>query len=126
MASIYQLIPLPLGPLAPYDLTTRAVLGAIWDRYRLSSYQVTGGNDKWYDYDVDEVYCVYDQTDLAQMLGVSRRTVQRALDVLRADRIVWSRKPGLQSACRYYIDESIRSYLRQPQLCQTDAAIASD
>ena len=84
MASIYQLIPLPLGPLAPYDLTTRAVLGAIWDRYRLSSYQVTGGNDKWYDYDVDEVYCVYDQTDLAQMLGVSRRTVQRALDVLQA------------------------------------------
>ena len=126
MSTIYQLIPLARGPLAHYDLTTRAVLGAIWDRYRLSSYQVTGGNDQWYDHDEDEIYCVYDQTELAQLLGVSRRTVQRALDALRSDRVIWSRKPGLQCACRYFIDEDIRNYLRQPQKRQNDTSIAPE
>ena len=120
MASVYLLVPLAIGPLAQYDLTTRAVLGAIWDRYRLSSYNVTGGDMRFYDFEIDEVYAVYDQSELARILGVSLRTVQRSIRLLKEDGVIWTHKAGLQSACRFYLHQSIRDYLRANQTRQSD------
>ena len=115
MPQVYLLVPLPEGPLAPFDLTTRAVLGAIYDRYKLSSYNFTGGDDRWYDYDIDEIYCIWSQAELAQIVGVSLRSVQRSLALLRSAGVIWTRKPGMQSACNFYIHQSIRDYLSSRQ-----------
>ena len=109
----YCLVPLPDGPFAGLDLMSRAVFGLIWDRYRLSGYNVTGQGDAspWYDWDADAVYCVYDQRDLAAAIGCTDRTVRRCLDDLRRAGCLWWRRATYMGASRYYVPSPIYQYL---------------
>lgn len=104
-----MLVPLPQGLYRDYDLTTRAVLGALYNRIRLSGYNHIGDptGQAWYDPDEQSVYCIYAQQDLADMVGVSVRSIRRALDRLHADSFVWWRKCQYGGACRYYLDARI-------------------
>lgn len=115
MAQIYTIVPLPMGPFAGLDPLARMTFGMIWDRYRLSGYNVTGcaGDSPWYDNDRGEVYCLYAQAELAQQMGCSERTIRRCLEDLREARIIWSRKAAYKGACRYYVYQGIRDYLRK-------------
>ena len=51
MAQLYQLVPLPQGIFAGMDLVTRAVVGLLYDRIRLSNYNLIGdpAGSQWYD-----------------------------------------------------------------------------
>lgn len=128
MAQRYLLVPLPVGICRGYDLTTRAVLGALYNRTRLSNYNLIGDatGNAWYDQDEERVYCVYAQRDLADQIGVSERSIRRALDRLRDDGIIWWRKTEYGGACRYYLHERITAELRPQQSGQTVTAIRPD
>ena len=78
MAQRYMLIPLPEGIFRGYDLTTRAVLGALYDRVRLSNYNLIGdpAGEKFYDPVEEKVYCIYTHDELGRQLGVSEKTVR--------------------------------------------------
>ena len=111
---LYQLVPLPLGPLAGLDLVSRAVLGAIYDRIRLSNYSLTGGNAQFYDPSEGACYCLYSLEELSALIGVSTRTIKRALQLLREDNLILSQRT-YSGANRYFIHEGIMDYLRSPQ-----------
>lgn len=114
MSQLYTIVPLPQGPFAALDPLARLCFGLIWDRYKISSYNVTGcaGDSPWYDSDEDEIYCAFAQGELAALMGVSERTVRRCLADLKAADVIWWRKAKYASSCRYYVDYSIRRYLR--------------
>lgn len=115
MSRLYTPVPTANGPFAGIDPVARMTFGLIWDRYKLSSYHVTGaaGDCPWYDQAMDAVYCVYGQAELAAEVGVSERTIRRALDTLReAGLLIW-RKATYKGSCRYYIPEHTRQYLRR-------------
>lgn len=115
MAQKYMLVPLPRGIFARYDLTTRAVIGALYDRTRLSGYNQIGdpSGRAWYDHERDCVYCVYAQDELAAQLGVSDRTIRRSLDTLRRDGLVDWRKATYKGANRYYLHQGITDELQK-------------
>lgn len=114
MGQVYTLCPLPQGPFAALDPLARLCFGAIWDRYKVSCYNVTGstGDSPWYDHDEDEVFCVFGQGELARLLGISERTVRRCLGDLKAAGLIWWRKAQYAGSCRYYVDYTARAYLR--------------
>lgn len=115
MAQKYMLIPLPTGLFKGYDLVTRAVIGALHDRTRLSNYNLIGDpcSNPWYDRQEQKVYCVYTHAELAEQLGVSERTVRRSLDKLRDDQLIWWRKATYKGANRYFLHECITLELRK-------------
>lgn len=115
MAQKYMLIPLPVGLFQGLDLCTRAVLGALYDRTRLSNYRLIGDpeNSPWFDHQEQKVFCVYTHAELAGQLGVSERTVRRCLDTLREEQFIWWRKATYKGANRYFIDERITGALRK-------------
>lgn len=113
MARLYTIVPLPTGPFEHIDALSRLCFGLIWDRYRVSSYNVTGtaGDSPWYDEDQEEVFCLYRQDELARDMGCSERTVRRCLETLREAGIIWWRKAVYKGANRYFVDPPIREYL---------------
>lgn len=115
MAQKYMLVPLAKGLFAGYDLCTRAVIGALYDRHKLSSYNHIGstGGAAWYDEREQAVYCVYSQAELAEQIGVSERTVRRSLDRLKDDQLIWWRKAAYKGANRYYLHEYTIRQLRE-------------
>ncbi|MGN1250304.1 MAG: hypothetical protein ACI4XW_09505 [Candidatus Spyradocola sp.] len=116
MAQKYLLVPLAEGPLSGLDLVARAVLGALYDRIKLSSYNTAGGDARFYDPYEGSCFCIYAQQELADLVGVSERTIRRALDVLASDNLVHWRKASYRGACRYYIHEGIMNYLRSSSI----------
>lgn len=114
MARLYTLVPLPQGPFKGVSPIARMVHGMIWDRYKLSQYNVVGQGEEtpWYDAGREAVYCVYAQNELAQSVGVSERTVRRALDELREAGLLSWRKAEYKCVCRYYIPEAVYAYLK--------------
>lgn len=115
MAQKYMLIPLPDGIFKDYDLITRAVIGALYDRIRLSNYNLIGDptGSKFYDETEERVYCVYSHAELAAQIGVGERTIRRSLKVLEADGLVWWRKAAYKAANRYYLHEHITRALKR-------------
>ena len=115
MAQKYMLVPLPQGLFAGYDLTTRAVIGALYDRLRLSGYNQIGdpAGSKFYDQQEQRVFCVFSHAELAQLLGVGERTVRRSLKLLEDDGLVWWRKATYKGANRYFLHERIMEQLRR-------------
>ena len=113
MAQKYMLVPLATGLFKGYDLTTRAVIGALYDRLKLSSYHQIGdpAGMKWYDTQEQRVYCVFTHDELAAQIGVSEKTVRRSLKLLLDDSLVWWRKPAYKAANRYFLHESIMQEL---------------
>lgn len=112
MSRLYTLTPLPIDDFAGLDLTARCTFGMIYDRYRLSSYNLTGGDSVWYDWQRGETYCIFTHEELARELGISERTVRRALEALKAANVLDWRKATYKGANRYYIPEHIRMLLR--------------
>lgn len=113
MAQIYQLVPLPQGVFAGMDLVTRAVIGLLYDRIRLSNYNLIGdpAGSQWYDTVEDKVYCIFTHEELAQTIGVSERTIRRSLATLNADNLVWWRKATYKGANRYFLHDGIMEAL---------------
>ena len=114
MAQRYMLIPLPEGIFRGYDLTTRAVIGALYDRIRLSNYNLIGdpAGSKFYDQQEQRVFCVFSHDELGRQLGVSEKTVRRSLKLLEADGLIWWRKATYKGANRYFLHESITKALK--------------
>ena len=111
MAQVYQLIPLPQGPFAELTLTERALYGLLYDRCKMSVNNMLSGNERFYDEHLEEVYCVYNQNDLAKALGVSIRTVRRATCVLVDNKLISVTKSRFQDCNRYYLPYYIRQWL---------------
>lgn len=110
----YTIVPLADGPFAGLDALSRMAFGLIWDRYKLSSYNVSGaaGDCEWYDHRREEVFCIFSHVELARLIGCSERTVRRCLgDLKDADVIDW-RRCAYGGACRFYVHEHIREYMR--------------
>lgn len=112
MAQLYTLVPRPEGIFKGFDPVTRMVFGAIWDRYRLSCYNQMGNENDWYDEVEERVYCVFSHAQLAEIVGVSERTIRRSLEALAADNIIWWRKATFKGACRYFVHPGTVEYLR--------------
>lgn len=115
MAQRYMLVPLAEGLFRDYDLITRAVLGALYDRMRLSSYNLAGDPEgrAWFDEKEQRVYCVFSHAELAALLGVGERTVRRSLKTLSDDGLVWWYKAAYKAANRYFLHESITQQLKR-------------
>lgn len=115
MAQKYMLVPLAEGLFSGYDLVTRAVIGALYDRVRLSNYHLIGDvtGSKWFDPVEQKVYCVFTHAELAAQIGVSERTVRRSLATLEEDGLVWWRKAAYKAANRYFLHERITNELRK-------------
>lgn len=116
MAQLYQLIPLPQGVFSGLSLVERATFGLIYDRLKLSTASHLSSTDggPFFDSARADVYCVYNQQDMAAVLGVSIRTVQRALDTLRDAGLIDYRKARYQDSNRYFIPYRIREQLKKP------------
>ena len=87
MAQLYQLVPLPQGIFAGMDLVTRAVVGLLYDRIRLSNYNLIGdpAGSQWYD------------------------PVEKQVN---ADNLVWWRKATYKGANRYFLHYGIMDALK--------------
>lgn len=108
-----MLVPLADGPFEGLGLTERAIFGAIWGRYRVSCYtQLGSAGDCPYMDDDGQVYCFWRQDDLAAVVGVSDRTLRRALDNLRSAGLIRTRKAGYGGACKYYVTYEARAWLK--------------
>lgn len=112
MAQVYQLIPLPQGPFANLSLLERALYGLLYDRCKMSVNNMFNGNGRFYDEHLEEVYCVYNQNDLAKTLGVSVRTVRRATANLVDNNLISVTKSRFQDCNRYYLPYYIRQWLQ--------------
>lgn len=126
MAQLYQLVPLPQGIFAGMDIVTRAVVGCLYDRMKLSWYNAEGGNDRFYDHITEEYFCVFSHAELAEQIGVSERTIRRSLDLLKRDNLVWWRKATYKGANRYYLHHGITETLCSKQSGQIVKPIRSE
>lgn len=116
----YTIVPLPEGPFEYCDPLSRMAFGLIWDRYKVSDYNVTGegADSAWYDEVYDDVFCVYNVGELARKIGCSERTARRCLDdLLRQDVIYW-RRAEYGGANRYYFPQRIKDYMRRETTLQ--------
>ena len=98
MANKYTIVPAAQYPFDRLDALSRYTFGLIFDRWKLSARAET-----WRDW-VDDmgIYCVYDQRDLANELGVTAPTVRRCLDALEWEGLLKRERTGKRGACRYY------------------------
>lgn len=96
------------------DLVTRAVVGLLYDRIRLSNYNLIGdpAGSQWYDPVEKQVFCIFTHEELAETIGVSERTIRRSLAVLNADNLVWWRKATYKGANRYFLHYGITDALK--------------
>lgn len=124
MAKYYTLVPLPEGIFDGVPLIDRAVFGLIWERWRLSSYNVAGGKNEWIDPLFEDVFCVYSHDELARQIGASEKTIRRALIDLRDEYgfITW-RKASYKGSCRYFVEPGVCEYMsarRHDNMSDTD------
>ena len=115
MAQKYTLVPLAQGPFIGIDPLARMAFGLIWDRYKVSSYNFIGAESEspWYDKTMDDVFCVYDQDELAREIGCSVRTVRRCLKDLNEAHLLYWRKATYKGACRYFVGYAAKAWLRR-------------
>ena len=126
MAQLYQLVPLPQGIFADLSLLERATFGLLYDRMKLSvNNHLNSDGSAFYDEQEEMVYCIYTQQALSETLGVSVRTVRRALAVLVDKKFVISKKTRFQDANRYYIPFYIREQLKPQERGQNFIPIRS-
>lgn len=98
MANKYTIVPAAHYPFDRLDALSRYTFGLIFDRWKLSARAETWR--AWVD-DMG-IYCVYDQRDLANELGVTAPTVRRCLDALEREGLLKRERTGKRGACRYY------------------------
>ena len=118
----YIKVPMPQFEFKNLDLTARSVFGLIYDRWQLScktaetsdrfkqerkvrvcdAFPNRFPNDKsWIT--LAYTYCVYSQSEIAENLGISERTVRRCIDDLVREKVVEVDRAGMRGAHRYYI-----------------------
>ena len=112
MSSTYTLIPRPIGSFAGLDMTTRYAFGLIYDRWQLSNRKDNRSNFS----DRYGVYCVFSREAMAAEMGVSVPTLRKAMQVLILRELIHSRMPTAGGAWRYYIPDSVRGELEEPEL----------
>ena len=113
MSQLYQLIPLPIGIFKDLSLLERAVFGLVHDRLKLSvNNHLSSCEGDFLDEDENDVYCIYRQQEMAEILGVSERTVRRAVSTLVDKHLMKTKKTRFQDANRYFIPFYIREQLR--------------
>ena len=113
MSQLYQLIPLPIGIFNGLSLLERAVFGLVYDRMKLSvNNHLNSCDGAFLDEDEGDVYCIYRQQEMAEILGVSERTVRRAVSTLVDKHLLRTKKTRFQDANRYFIPFYIREQLR--------------
>lgn len=119
MAQRYLLVPLPEGLFRHLDLNERAVLGALYDRIRLSEYNYMGAEHPesytFWDDQEESCFCVYNQSELGKQLGISDRTVRRCLERLKQEGFVWWRKMTYKGANRYFLRSEVYLNLKTGQ-----------
>lgn len=114
----WALIPAPDGPFAALDLTARAVFGLVWDRWRLSSAAALKGDERFVALappdgaDCDGVFACYRQAELAAQLGVSERTVRRALDELERLGLVYRGRKEYGGSMRLHVGRAAFRWLK--------------
>lgn len=111
MAKYYTLVPLPVGIFDGISPVDRVVWGCIYERWRLSSYNVTGGDERWWD--EYGVYCVYSHAELARDVGITERTIRRSISTLREKGLLDWRKAAYMGSSRYYIPNYIAEEMRR-------------
>lgn len=126
MAQKYMLVPLPCGIFKEYDLVTRAVVGALYDRHKISEYSLMGGDERFYDYKEQRTFCVFSHDELVQQIGVSEKTIRRSLDRLKKDNMIWWYKAKYGGANRYFLNHGITDALRKQESGQNVPAIWSE
>lgn len=111
----YTIVPLAEGPFEYCDALSRMAFGLIWDRYKVSDYNVTGAgaDSAWYDEVYDDVFCVYNVGELAQKIGCSERTARRCLDDLQRQGVIFWRRAEYGGANRYFVTHRTKEYLRR-------------
>ena len=116
MSQLYQLIPLPIGIFSGLSLLERAVFGLVYDRLKLSvNNHLNSCEGDFLDEEEGEVYCIYRQQEMAEILGVSERTVRRAVSTLVDKHLLKTKKTRFQDANRYFISFYIRQELKPQQ-----------
>lgn len=108
MAQLYSLMPRPEGLFRGVDLVSRAAFGLIYDRWKLSEKKHREDPESWID--EDGVYCVFDQGQLAELLGVTRPTINKALQRLEEFELLVICRPGLGKPSRYHIPYTVDAY----------------
>lgn len=114
MAKYYSLVPYPEGIFEGMDAISRVTFGIIWERWKLSSYNVLGtaGDCRWYDRDEEEVYCLFNQLELARLVGCSEKTIRRTLIYLHDEKhLIYWRKADYKGVCRYYVEKDVQRYM---------------
>ena len=113
MAQLYSLVPLPQGPFAGLDPVARLVFGLIYDRHKISRYNVLGtaGDSPWID-SAGEIFCIFTHDELAALTGCSERTIRRSLDALRDAHILRWEKARFRGCNHYYVEQRIIDYLK--------------
>lgn len=111
MAKYYTLLPLPQGIFENLSLIDRAVFGLIWERWKLSSYKLTGGCDDWYDAEEEAIFCIWSHDELSRQIGASEKTIRRSLIALRDAQMISWKKASFKGACQYYIDPDVQRYM---------------
>lgn len=106
----YHVCPLPAGLFQGLSLTARCTFGLLYDRTKLSNYNTVGGSTRWVD--EDGVYCIYRVEELADNLGVSKRTVLKALEELRSAGLIWAKRKAFGSCNQHYIHPVAYAELR--------------
>lgn len=119
--STYTLIPRPIGSFAGLDMTTRYAFGLIYDRWQLSCRKAN--RDRFTD--CYGVYCVFSREAMAAEMGVSLPTLRAAIHHLIQRELVISRMPAAGSAWRYYIPDSVRDEIDDPELAALNSIFSS-
>lgn len=129
----YIKVPMPQFEFKNLDLTARCVFGLIYDRWLLSrktqetsdrfaqvrEVRVCDVYPKRFPHDRSIIrlgftYCVYAQSEIAEHLGISERTVRRCIDDLVREKVVEVDRAGVCGANRYFIPSDIDRYLNPP------------
>lgn len=120
----YTIVPLPVGIFTGITPLSRMCFGFIWDRYRVSGYNVAGtaGASRWVDDETRDVFCLYSHRELAADMGASERTVRRCLDELRDAGLIWWKRDGYQGPCRFFVHEGVAAYMRPSNSVTHDRA----
>lgn len=112
MANMYTLVPRPIYEFGGLDLITRCTFGLIFDRWMLSIQPDNVARFK----DNFGVYCLYSRPALAYEVGVSLPTLRKAIKVLEARDLIYTRVARYGDSVRYYITRRALDSLDQAHL----------
>lgn len=112
----YSLTPMPVDLFKGVPLTVRVCFGLIYDRWKTSEYNMTHGDLRFYDQEEDSPYTIYQLDELAESMGVSKRTATDAVAYLKREGFINVRRPSFSSPNRIYIHPYVHHTIKE--LCR--------